>query len=165
MLVWTDFNSCPNSSKRQVSYVWPMSHMEVDTMRAAQGLCSAYGDSLYALSIPILPFMGEMDSDVESFVALDAGAAEDDEEELQIAKVLSLYEHVSGNEFKSEVVRGSPEFNGYPDYLCLQTIEPGVYFRTLAGPKNDPKVNSKWPRRDPNMHLEVFQDDPSRTLK
>ena len=76
------------------------------------------------------PFMGEMDSDVESFVALDVGAAEDDEEELQIAKALSLSEQVGGDEFRSEVVRGSPEFNGYPDYLSLQTIEPGVYFRT-----------------------------------
>ena len=107
-----------------------MSHVEVDTMRAAQGLCSAYGDSSSAVSIPIPPFMGEMDSDVESFVALDVGATEDDEEELQIAKALSLSEQVGGDEFKSEVVRGSPEFNGYPDYLCLQTIEPGGYFRT-----------------------------------
>ena len=66
-----------------------------------------------------------MDSDVESFLAPDVGAAEDDEEELHIAKALSLSEHVGGNEFKSEVVRGSPELNGYPDYLCLETIEPG----------------------------------------
>ena len=121
-------------------------------MRAAQGLCSAYGDSSSALSIPISPCMGEMDSDVEASVSLDVGATEDDDEEVQIAKALSLSKQVGGDEFKSEVVRGSPECNGYPDYLSLQTIEPGVYFRTLTGPKNDPTVSSKWPRRDPDHH-------------
>ena len=127
---WTDFSSCRKSSKRKGSYVWTVSQKEIATMRAAQGVCSAYGDSSSALSIPISPCMGEMDSDAEASVSLDVGATEDDDEEVQIAKALSLFEQVGGDEFKTEVVRGSPEFNGYPDYLSLQTIEPGVYFRT-----------------------------------
>ena len=72
-----------------------------------------------------------MDSDAEASQSLEVGATEDDDdEEVQMAKALSLSEQVGGDEFKSEVVSGSPDFNGYPDYLSLQTIEPGVYFRT-----------------------------------
>ena len=106
-------------------------------MRAAQGLCSAYGDSSSVLCIPIFLRSCDMDSD---------------DEDLQLAKALSLSAEGGGDEFQTSVIRGSPDLNGYPEYVSLQTIEPGVYFRTPTGPINDPKVSSKWPRRDPDHH-------------
>ena len=105
-------------------------------MRAAQGLCSAYGDSSSVLCIPISLRSCDMDSD---------------DEDLQLAKALSLSAEGGGDAFEAAVIRGN-HLNGYPENFSLQTIEPGVYFRTPTGPKNDPKVSSKWPRRDPDHH-------------
>ena len=68
--------------------------------------------------------------------------SEEDEEEVQLAKALALSLSENGADaFQAAVVHGCPDLNGYPEYLSLQTIEPGVYFRTLTGPITDPKVS------------------------
>ena len=112
-------------------------------MRAAQGVCSAYGDSSSALCIPISLCSCDMDSDAEASQSLEVRASEEDDEDLQLAKALSLSAEGGGGAFEAAVIRGNPDLNGYPKNFSLQTIEPGVYFRTPTGPINDPKVSSR----------------------
>ena len=65
--------------------------------------------------------------------------SEEENEETQLAKALAL-SLSDADGFVASTVQGCPALNGYPEWMSLQTIEPGLYFRTLPGPIMDPKV-------------------------